>query len=209
MPSFPLTGFGTVLEDFDNDGWLDLLVANGSVMILEERARTGAEHPLDQPNQLFRNDGSGNFALISGSTVGRRSEVSRGAAAGDVDNDGDIDVLVINNHQPARLLINRSGSTTSWVGLRLVGNDGRRDMLGARVGLVRPGMPVLWRRARSDGSYASAGDPRILFGLGDSDAPIEQVDVQWPSGRAESFRGIEPERYTTLVEGRGQASGPP
>ena len=95
-----------------------------------------------------------------------QSEVGRGAAFGDVDNDGDVDVLIGNNNGPTRLLLNQTAEGRHWMGLKLVGIGGR-DMLGARVEIVRKGTSR-WRRARSDGSYASANDPRVIVGLGES-----------------------------------------
>ena len=113
-----------------------------------------------EPNQLFRNLGDGRFDEVGelAGHVFRLSEVSRGAAFGDLDNDEDMDmdVVVTNNNGRARLLINNIGNRSPWLGLRLVGETAPRDMLGARVGVVRPDAPPLWRRSRTDGSSASA-----------------------------------------------------
>ncbi len=202
-PSLPYTGFGTAWLDFDNDGWLDLLAVNG--LVAESFA--GSEDdpfPLDQRNQLFRNLGDGRFEDVTGraGAVFEISEVSRGAAFGDVDNDGDTDVVIANAAGRARLLVNAIGADAHWLGLRLVGADAKRDMLGARVAVVRSTGPTLWRRARADGSYASANDPRVLVGLGaSSEAP--RVRVVWPSGRMEEWNQVAIDRYTTLVEGSG------
>ena len=205
VPSLAYTGFGTAWFDFDNDGWLDLLVANGSVRILESLARATDPFPLHEPNQLFRNLGTGRFEEVAAraGAVFELSEVSRGLAFGDVDNDGDVDVLVTNNNGPARLLINHVGQRNRWVGLRLVGGPGPRDMLGARVGVFRDEGPTLWRRARADGSYASANDPRVLVGLGDA-ATVSRIRVVWPSGRVEDWTDIAVGRWITLTEGTGQ-----
>ena len=204
VPSLPHTGFGAAWFDFDNDGWLDLLVANGAVRILEAFARATDPFPLHERNQLFRNLGTGRFEQVTAraSAVFELSEVSRGAAFGDLDNDGDVDVLVTNNNGPARLLINHVGQRSHWVGLRLVGGPGRRDMLGARVGVFRNQGPPLWRRARADGSYASANDPRVLVGLGDQ-APVSRIRVVWPSGRVEDWTDVAVDRWITLQEGSG------
>ena len=130
--------------------------------------------------------------------------MSRGAAFGDVDNDGDHDVLITNNNGRARLLINNVGHHNLWVGLRLVGGAGSRDMLGARVGVVRNVGPTLWRRARADGSYASANDPRVLVGLGEA-ATVRRIRVIWPSGREEDWTDTPMNQWLTLKEGTGQS----
>ena len=212
--SLAYTGFGTAWLDFDNDGWLDLLAVNGAVQASHQRfamrardvsARAG-ELPLDQPNQLFRNLGNGRFDDVTrrAGPVFELSEVSRGAAFGDVDNDGDVDVLVANNNGRARLLINEVGHRNRWIGLRLVGGPGRRDMPGARVGVFRDDGPPLWRRARADGSYASANDPRVLVGLGQA-AAVRRVRVVWPSGREEDWMDLPVDRWLTLEEGTGES----
>src|SRR5262249_55318904 len=127
------------------------------------------------------------------------SEVGRNAAFGDIDNDGDIDVLVANNSGKVRLLVNEIGNRRHWIGLRLAAGDRLRDQLGARVEILRDGRPTLTRRARSDASYASANDPRVLVGLGDStDKPT--VRVRWPDGQTEEWRGVPIDRYTTLKQ---------
>ena len=129
--------------------------------------------------------------------------MGRGAAFGDVDNDGDVDVLVANNNGTPRLLVNHIGSRNHWIGLRLVGQTAARDMLGARVGVVRTDGTTLWRRARSDGSYASANDPRVVAGLGQSTGAV-RVRVVWPGGKTEEWSAVPIDRYTTLTEGSGQ-----
>jgi hypothetical protein len=203
------TGFGAGSLDYDNDGWLDVLTVNGAVRTIEEEARQGIPYPLRQPNQLFRNQGQGRFREVSdrGGEALAVSEVSRGAAFGDVDNDGDTDVLVLNSNGPIQLLINRIGQDRSWLGLRLVTGDPPRDALGARVGLVRQGEPTLWRRVRTDASFASANDPRVLFGLGDSNR-VERIRVEWPGGRVEEWTDVPVNRYTTLAEGEGREVTP-
>jgi hypothetical protein len=206
IPSLPFTGFGTAWFDFDNDGWLDLLVANGAVHLLEALASSTDPFPLRERNQLYRNLGTGRFEEVTAraGAVFELSEVGRGAAFGDVDNDGDIDVLIANNGGPARLLINHVGNRNRWLGLRLVGGSTavNRDMLGARVGVFRSGQPPLWRRARADASYASANDPRVLVGLGDA-AAIARIRVVWPSGQVEDWTNISVGRWITLKEGSG------
>ena len=202
-PSRGFTAFGTAGFDYDNDGWLDLLVANGEVRIIEALARKGDRFPMDQPNQLFRNLGGAEFVAVNAGEALELAEVSRGAAFGDIDNDGDTDVLILNNNGPARLLVNQVGQDHHWLGLRLVGTDGKRDMLGARVEVTRLRKPALWRRARSDASYCSANDPRVLVGLGDH-PQVEAVRVYWPDGTSEAFTGLVIDTYTTLRQGSGK-----
>jgi len=200
--SLPYTGFGAGWIDVDNDGWLDLLTVNGAVQIPDTGAADGALAPLGQAQQLFRNLGNGRFdeATRAGGPALLRSDASRGAAFGDVDNDGDTDVVVGNNGGPAQLLLNAIGQRQHWVGLRLRTASGS-DALGARVAVTAADGRTRWRRARADGSYASANDPRVLVGLGSSAGPVS-VRVIWPGGRIDEAR-VEIDRYTTLVEGRG------
>jgi hypothetical protein len=214
QPTLPYTGFGVAWIDVDNDGWLDLLAVNGDVNqnVRDLKANTNP-FPLGQRNLLLRNQG-GTFkdATAGAGAPFVLAEASRGAAFGDVDNDGDTDVVIANGAGPARLLLNQTGSSRHWIGLRLVGMAAAsgapspvtpRDMVGARVGVLRPGRPTLWRRARADGSYASANDPRVLVGLGDA-ATISGVEVTWPDGRREAWGEVAIDRYTTLTQGTGR-----
>ena len=212
-PSFPFTGFGTGALDADNDGRLDLLAVNGAVHVIEEQARRGDPFPYAQTHQLFRNLGNGRFADMSreAGPPFAVAEVGRGAAFGDVDNDGDTDVLVINCNGPARLLVNQLADGKPWLGLRLVGRPpgakGERDLLGARVEVVRRGAGSLWRLSGTDGSYATGNDPRVLVGL-DGSPEVTEIRVRWPDGKAESFPAPPLRTYTTLVQGKGKALTP-
>ena len=206
--SLTSTGFGTAMVDFDNDGWLDLVAANGAVHIIEAQARAGDPYPFDQPNQLFRNlgpqaDGEITFAEVTAEAgpAFQTSEVSRGTAIGDVDNDGDADLVVVNNQGPARLLLNQVEGR-HWVGFATVDTAGR-TLVGTRVEVVLDGGRTLHRRARADASYCSANDPRVLAGLGG--VTIERVRVTWPDGLREEFQDVDVDRYHSLVRGSGQS----
>lgn len=192
------TGFGTLWFDYDNDGWLDLLVTNGAVRTLQEQAPN--PYPFAQPNQLFRNTGRGGFHDVStaAGAAFNLPAVGRGAAFGDIDNDGDTDVLIANNNGRARLFLNQVGHRQRWLGLRLVGV--KRDMLGARAEITVTKGRVLLRRARTDGGYCSAQDPRVLAGLGGAER-VEAVRIHWPSGRSEEWKNPPINRYLILKEG--------
>ena len=208
--TMPYTGFGVGFIDYDNDGWLDIFIANGEVKTVEAEARAGDRYPLKQKKLLLHNLGNGRYEDVSekGGSVITLAEVSRGVAFGDVDNDGDTDILVINNNGPARLLINNIGHRKHWLGLRMIGEKINRDMLGTRVGVFRPGAPTLWRRVHTDGSYASANDPRVLVGLDDC-SEVTKVRAQWVSGRVEEWIRPPVDTYVTLPEGSGTLVKPP
>jgi enediyne biosynthesis protein E4 len=201
--TLPLTGFGAGWLDLDNDGWLDLLSVNG--LVSRDPARPAEPFSLQQRRQLLRHLENGRFedATQRAGKAFMLPEVGRGAAFGDIDNDGRTDVVVANDAGPVRLFINTADSPHHWVGLRLAGMTPPRDMLGARVSVVREQGPSLRGRAHSDGSYGSANDPRVLIGLGPSSRPVT-VAVVWPDGRSETFSGVPIDRYTTLTEGKGR-----
>jgi hypothetical protein len=219
-PSLPYTGFGAAWIDYDNDGWLDVLSVNGDVnQNAKDANRRGDPFPLGQRNLLLHNlDGRFEDVTDRAGQVFQLVETSRGASFGDIDNDGDTDVVVANGAGRTRLLVNNIGNRNHWLGLRLVGTGSSSAagpaaprpkgtagpyMVGARVGIVRLTGPVLWRHARADGSYASANDPRVLVGLGSSEEK-PRVRVIWPSGRSEEWADVAVDRYTTLREGTGK-----
>jgi hypothetical protein len=206
-PTRPFTGFGTGALDYDNDGFLDIFCTNGEVRLIEEQARAGVALPLRQRCQLFHNLGGPRlrFQEVRQGDALSIEDVGRGAAFGDLDNDGAVDIIVTNNNGPARLLLNQVGQHKHWLGLRLVdGPPGRRhDALGAIATLERPGQPPLRRRCATDGSYCSSSDPRVLFGLGDA-TDTGVLRVQWPNGKMELWRGLAVDRYHELAHGSGE-----
>ncbi|MBZ0114872.1 MAG: CRTAC1 family protein [Thermoanaerobaculia bacterium] len=210
--SRPYTGFGVATLDLENDGDLDIVVANGDVLVIEERLIAGDPFPLGQRNQAFRNDGEGRFTEIPTERWGPAFsglEVSRGLVAGDLDNDGDDDVVLTNNNGPAYVLLNRAADGSNWLGLRLI--DHQRDALGAKVTVQLSDGRRLVRRVRTDGSYCSARDPRVLFGLG-SATGVVGVEVEWVSRDTEYWpvagSELAARRYHTLVRGEGRAGEP-
>ncbi len=191
------TGFGTAWLDYDNDGYLDLFIANGAVNRLQTQE---GEFPYREPNQLFQNRGDG-FVDVSESAgpAVTGQHVSRGAAFGDIDNDGDTDIVVVNANGPAQLLLNQVGNRAGWVGADLLQAGIAGDH--ARVAIAADGQ-VQWRTARRDGSYLSASDPRVLFGLGAYPGAVDLL-VAWRDGTTEVWTALAQRRYHTLKPGSG------
>jgi enediyne biosynthesis protein E4 len=161
--------------------------------------------PLRQRSQLFRNSSGGRFEEVrpaAGEALALE-RVSRGAAFGDLDNDGDTDIVVVNNSAPAWLLRNEVGASSGWIGFRVL--EGERDALGASVTLEVDGRSPLRRWVKTDGSFLSSNDPRVLFGLAGAKRPTTLV-VRWLDGHEERWPAPMPGRYW-LVR-RGQAPVP-
>ena len=202
--TFGSTGFATKWFDYDNDGWLDLFTANGAVTRME--SERGKPFPFAQKNQLFHNEGEAKRFRETSSIAGpafARAEVSRGAAFGDIDNDGAIDIVVTNNNGPVRLLHNQIGSRQHWLQVKLEGARTNRFGMGARVGVLRQDAKPLWRWAHTDSSYLSSSDIRVHFGLGEK-REINGVVVHWPGGLKEKWDSIQPDRIVKLRQGTGR-----
>ncbi len=196
-PSRGFTGFGTAIIDYDNDGWLDVAVANGAVIEQRAQADSGDPAPYHQPNQLFRNRGDGRFEDVSLSESAlRQSHISRAMIPGDVDNDGDMDLLITNIGGPTRLLINQVGQSAHWIGFRVMNRHGA-DALGASIAVLTAGGDRRQRRVSLGGSYLSAHDGRALFGLGQSGS-IQSVTVNWPDGKSRTWVNPNIDRYHVL-----------
>jgi len=202
-PTYRYTGFGTQWFDYDNDGWLDLFIANGGVTLT---GSSGGTSPYAQPKQLFHNEGRGrkfrNVSQIAGAAF-QIPEISRAAAFGDVDNDGSIDIVVANNNGQVRLLRNQNVKRNHWVILKLESPRKNRFAIGAQVGLLRKGYDTLWRRVNTDSSYLTANDMRVHFGLGDNPS-IDAVVIHWPDGSAERFGDVKADRIAHVKQGSGQ-----
>ncbi|MBI2503026.1 MAG: VCBS repeat-containing protein [Candidatus Latescibacteria bacterium] len=201
LPSYNYVGWGTGFFDYDNDGWLDIFVANGHVH--EDMDLLNESVSFGQPNQLFHNEGQGVFSEVSAQSgppflIARSS---RGAAFGDCDGDGDLDVAVLNVGGPAELLRNEGGNREHWLGLRLEGKAGNRDAVGARV-RVRAGSLNMIREVHAGSSYSSQSDLRLYFGLG-GQTRVDSLEVRWPGGRVETFANLPVNCQLRFEEGRG------
>ena len=194
-------GWGTSFFDFDNDGDDDLFVANGHVYPDVDRAGLGTRYV--QANQLFRNLGGGQFVEVS-DRAGTGLQVrksSRGAAVGDLDDDGDLDLVVVNIDDRPTVLRNDGGNRGNWLSVRLRDQGLNTQAVGARV-IVRRGDRLQLRQVRAGTGYLSQDDTRLHFGLGD-DLLAEGLEVRWPDGTEEQFAGVAGNRVVEIVRGRG------
>ena len=199
--TFHLSGFGTRFMDYDNDGARDLFMANGHV--LDNIQRYHAETTYAEPKLMFRNVGHGIFENVS-DQLGPDfllPRVSRGAAIGDFDNDGDLDIIISNNGQAPQLLRNDGGNANHWFQLLLIGTRSNRDAVGARV-KVTAGDLVLYDEKKGGMSYQSAQDPRLHFGLGQHPT-VEEVEIKWPSGELTKLTNIKSDQILAIEEGKG------
>ena len=197
--SMPAVGWGTGFFDYDNDGDLDLFVANGHVYPIIDDYDLGISYA--QRNFLFENLGNGTFVevgLESGSGFGVE-KVSRGAAFGDYDDDGDVDILVLNVDDTPTLLRNEGGNRGHWFSLSLVGTESNRDGIGARI-LVEAGGGRQIREVGAGSSFLSHNDLRVHVGLGAAEK-IEGLEIRWPSGLVQEFSDLPADRFWLLTEG--------
>ena len=199
--SFQFLAWGTEFFDYDNDGDKDLFVANGHLFPQLDRANLGTSYA--QTNQLFENLGDGTFAEVSQlSGAGLEiKKVSRGASFGDYDDDGDLDIFVLNLNDRPTLLRNDGGNENNWLMVKTIGTESNRDGIGARIE-VRCGELTQSAEIRSGASYLSHNDLRAHFGLGQREA-IDLLVVHWPSGLQERFEDLSANRLVVLQEGEG------
>ena len=201
--SLPYVGWGVDFVDLDNDGLVDLFVGNGNIYDNVEKFDPGYTYP--QRNLIFRNRGDGTLDEISNHCGPGLNliKVSRGAAFGDYDNDGDIDILITNSNQTPDLLLNESSNQNNWLNLKLVGTASNRDAIGARVMLFAPGLEPQLREVKSGSSYLCQSDMRLHFGLGDAPS-VTRIEIRWPSGLEETFEGVTPNQFLEIREGEKQ-----
>jgi len=198
--SYSTAGWGTFFFDFDNDGWLDLLVLNGSTF--EDKSDTADLVP-ERPFLLWSKGEDGFFDLAASGVAGSALQIARnarGAAYADYDRDGDLDMIVTTNHGRAVLLRNDGGNRNHWLCIHLIGKRSNRQGIGARLILEAGGKRYL-RQYGVQGSYLSSSVPEAWFGLGQ----VKQIDslaIAWPGGSRQVFRNLPLDRSLTITEGR-------
>lgn len=194
--------FGLGFFDYDLDGWLDLLVTNGHV--IDDVTRFNPQIPYEQTTTLFRNLAGGRFLDASADlgSYAKERHVGRGAAFADFDNDGDVDVLITNNHQRAVLLRNENPHRNHWLTVQCTGTKANRDGLGARVTVEAGGVRQV-REIHAGFSYLCSNDSRANFGLGAAKR-VERLQVDWPAGGQEILTDLPADQFVRIVQGRGK-----
>ena len=198
-PTYPYVSWGTGFFDMDNDGWLDLFIANGHVYPQADSVPDAA--PYRQPMLLFRNHRDGTFDDVSQTLASMPPQSRRGAAFGDITNDGDVDIVVLNVGEPPSLLINRTVSGNHRVLFKLVGTKSNKAAIGARL-TVKAGTLVQIGEVRGGSSYLSQNDLRLHFGLA-ANAKMNEVTIRWPNGDIEALRDVPADFIYTVLEGAG------
>jgi enediyne biosynthesis protein E4 len=200
VPTRAVLSFGGGFFDYDNDGWLDLFIANGHVY--PEVEQVTPEIHYKQINTLFHNDGHGKFVDVTKTSGNgfQTPHAGRGVAFADFDNDGFMDVVVANNGDPPLLLHNSGGNGNHFVSFKLVGTKSNRDAMGARLKLTAGGMTQI-REIAGGGSYLSQSDLRAHFGLGPA-AKIDKLEITWPSGAQQTFRDFPADQFYSIQEGK-------
>jgi hypothetical protein len=197
----PYVGFGVVFFDYDNDTRLDIAIANGHVMANAPQLRAGAKYA--QRNLLFRNMGA-RFVEMKGDAAGPGfglELVSRGLASGDIDNDGDLDLLITNNGAGVTLLLNDGGNSGNAILVRAIGEKSNRSAIGTRL-VLSAGKQRQSREVQSGSSYLGQNDLRAHFGLGAA-ARAERLEIRWPNGVTEVVENLAANTIFTIREGKG------
>jgi hypothetical protein len=201
FPTLPFVGFGVAFLDFDNDAQLDIVIANGHILDNAPQFRTGSTYA--QRKLLFRNTTLRRFLEVgrSAGPAFATERIGRGLAVGDVDNDGDLDLLVTSNGQDAELLRNDGGNRANALVVRLRGAGSNPEAIGARIRLTS-GTRTQIRDVKAGSSYLSQNDLRAHFGLGPATG-ADRIEVMWPSGRMEAVGNVTANQIVTVVEGKG------
>ena len=197
-PTFSTLTFGTDFLDYDNDGDLDLFLANGHIEPnIEIIDRAGPSYA--QRDQLFHNNGDGTFSDVSSDSPGLANAwVGRGSATADYDNDGDLDLFVANNNQRGLLLRNDGGNRQHWLSVRTVGTHSNRNGIGARIRVVAGQLQQV-EEVRSGSSYLSQNALRVHFGLG-AHTRVDRVEIRWPSGVEQVLEDVAVDQFLTIQE---------
>ena len=199
QPSLDVLGFGTKFLDVDLDGWLDLFVVNGHVIDNIDHFNSAYTHA--QRKQIFINNHDGTFAEILASETVDLSvpTVGRGAAFGDIDNDGDVDCVISNNNGPANLLIKEGRPINNWIGFELMGTVVNKDAIGSKVSIISNlGTQIAF--VNTGGSYLSSNDKRIIFGLG-KDERVDSIEIEWSDGQLQTLTPLDINQYHRIVQG--------
>ena len=194
QPSFHLLGFGTLFMDYDHNGWSDLIVGNGHIW--DNVRLVDATMTYAQPLQIFANSEGEFEEKIDGTGLEQSSYVVRGLIRGDIDNDGDIDLVICQSNRPAVILRNEVGNRKSWIIFRLVGRGKNTDAVGTRIELSASGL-VQTGEVISGASYLVSNDIRLHFGLGDPDL-LDKVTIRWPDGSMQTLNNIPARQILTL-----------
>ncbi|MGC2401126.1 MAG: CRTAC1 family protein [Acidobacteriaceae bacterium] len=193
-----LTAWGSGIADFDNDGWKDIFVACSAILDNSEEIN---HLPSKLPDKVLRNTGQHRFADVS-STAGPAfsvSDVHRGLALGDLNNDGRMDAVVTVQNNLPELLINRSPGDNHWLVVKLIGTKSNRDGLGARLTVLTSGGARIYNHASTSSGFGASSDPRVHFGLGASDK-VELLEVRWPSGIVQRLTGLKANQIVAVRE---------
>ncbi len=198
QPTLPMVGFSPLFLDYDNDGYLDMFCANGHPQAVIEQLTDYEKYA--QQDQLFHNNGDGTFSEVSHKAGDYFSNelVGRAAASADYDNDGDVDIVIMNSNQRAVLLKNEKGNQNNWISIKLIGQRNNRDGIGSKV-IVNAGGITQIAEVKSGSSYASGSDLRLLFGIGDAEQ-IDNILVKWQNGIEQEIESVNINQFLTITE---------